>query len=63
MNEAGSLNAIMFEVSEFVKELKTGNVENISYEFFHVLDEIGHGLHLDNFEWFYHFCQWSHRKN
>jgi hypothetical protein len=49
--DAGSRQAVLTKLSDTV------------YEFFQLLDEIGHAVGLDNFEWYYRFCDWSHRKD
>jgi len=44
--------------------MESGSLEAIVYAFFLLIDEIGHALKLDNFEWFcLRFCQWCHRKD
>lgn len=43
--------------------MEAGSLEAIFYEFCKFLDEIIHGLNLDNNIIAYRFCQWSHRKD
>ena len=42
--------------------MESGSKEAIFYEFCQFLDEVLHGLNLDNFRWSARFCMWTHRK-